>query len=90
MLGFGLITLGWLIQFYKMSQKKEKGFDFKFLVVYAVGAFALSYASFSAGDIIGGPLALATGILALGIGYMIQKDGTETKDNKEPEKLNLV
>ena len=57
-----------------------------------LGAFALSYASFSAGDIIGGPLNLATGLLALGLGYMTQKDETkpETTDSEKPEKLELT
>jgi len=69
LLGLGLITIGWLVQFYKIVSKKEKGFDFKFLVLYAVGAFALSYAGFSALDIVSGGLNLVIGILALVIGY---------------------
>jgi len=69
LLGLSLITIGWLVQFYKINSKKEKGFDFKFLVLYAVGAFAVSYAGFANADVISGGLNLVVGIIALVIGY---------------------
>ena len=68
-LGLGFVTIGWLIQFYKIYAKKEKTFDFRFLVLYAVGAFALAYAGLRAMDLVTGLLNLATGIIALTIGY---------------------
>ena len=69
LVGIGLITIGWLIQFYKVFYKKEKNFDLGFLIVYAVGSFALSYAGFNASNIVTGGLNLVVGLLALVIGY---------------------
>ena len=72
LLGISLITIAWLIQFYKIYAKKEKTFDFRFLVVYAVGSFALSYTGFIASDVITGGLNLIVGLIALVIGYYVK------------------
>ncbi|MDP7282547.1 MAG: hypothetical protein QF475_02845 [Candidatus Undinarchaeales archaeon] len=68
-LGLGFITIAWLVQFYMVSSKKKKTFDVRFLVIYAVGAFALAYVGFIAKDMISGGLYLVIGLMALVIGY---------------------
>lgn len=71
--GLGLITISWAIQLYKIIAKKEKTFDFKFLVMYAVGAFALAYVGFRAADFVSAGLNVLTGIGALIVGYYIKE-----------------
>jgi hypothetical protein len=73
LLGLGLITIAWLVMFYLVYNKKKKMLNIHFLMIYAIGAFALSYAGFRAADVITGGLNLVTGLLALVMGYYVKE-----------------
>jgi|TARA_Y100000310_G_scaffold335204_1_gene416675 hypothetical protein len=71
LLGLVLITIAWSFQL-KLVFKDKKEFDFRFLIVYAVGSFALAYAGFQAVNYISAVLSLAIGLIALVMGYQIK------------------
>ncbi len=63
--GLILVTIAWIIQFYKTVIGKDKNINPYFLVLYFIGVFCLVVGNFLASDIISGILNLISAILPL-------------------------
>ncbi|AUB58846.1 MULTISPECIES: hypothetical protein [Methanobacterium] len=63
--GLILVTIGWVIQFYKTAVSKDKNINPYFLVLYFIGVFFLVIGNLIAGDVASCLLNLISGILPL-------------------------
>lgn len=48
--GLTLVTIGWIIQFYKTVVLKDKNINTYFLILYSVGVFFLVFGNLLTGD----------------------------------------
>lgn len=63
--GLILITLAWIIQFYKTVVQKNKNINLYFMVMYVIGVLFLIIGNFLAKDILSGFLNLVSAVLPL-------------------------
>lgn len=56
LIGLAIIIVGWILQLYKNTIKKDWGLSMYFLVLYAIGCIFLSAGNFLLNDVITGIL----------------------------------
>lgn len=63
--GLILVTIGWIIQFYKTVVQKDKNINPYFLILYFIGVFFLVIGNLMVNDITSGVLNLISALLPL-------------------------
>jgi hypothetical protein len=63
--GLILVTIGWIIQFYKTVVQKDKNINPYFLILYFIGVLFLVIGNLMVNDIISGVLNLISALLPL-------------------------